>query len=118
MNCKCSVCNGREPTLINLAGVKTAEDEVIPFFKQDLLKLRYPDHPLPMKYSGLLASIFAYSQALTYDREHSVQSVYHTDNEWMLKFSNELHSKFGMKTARPSELKGEYKLVCEFNTDE
>lgn len=114
MSCKCTICHGND---INQLGLLLATNEVIPFFKKDLLKLRYDDHPFPMKYDGLLASILAYSQALNYNRLHHCIGVYYTQNKWMLKFSNELYIKFGMKTVHESELNTEAKFVCEYNTD-
>ena len=112
MKCDCPTCNGKD---YNPIGIEVAEKEVTPFFKQELLKLRYPAHPFPMRYDGLFASILCFGQALAYNRAHAVDMVYHTENKWMLKFSSELFAKFGMKVAHPSELKGEARLVCEFN---
>jgi len=115
MKCDCPVCNGKD---FNLAGTEVSQKEVIPFFKNELLKVKYPTHPFAMKYDGLLPSLLCYGQALAYNRAHSVDMMYHTENKWMLKFSNELFAKFGMKVAHPSEMKGEPRYVCEFNVGE
>jgi len=116
MKCDCPVCNGKD---YNAAGIQLAEKEIIPFFKQELLKLRYPTHPFPLKYKGLLASCFCYSQALSYNRAHGIEnSVYHTENKWMVKFGNELSKKFGLPVLHKSELKSVPRLVCEFNIDQ
>ncbi len=40
--CNCPVCKGRD---INSEGIKLAETEIIPFIKNELLKLPYPNHP-------------------------------------------------------------------------
>ncbi len=116
MKCDCPACNGKRD--VNADGIQVAEKEVIPFFKIDLLKVKYPTHPFPMKYDGLFASLLCFGQALAYNRAHSVDMVYHTENKWMLKFASELEVKFGMKVSHPSEMKGEPKLVCEYNVEE
>lgn len=116
MQCDCEICNGRS---FNNAGIQLAESEIIPFFKQDLLKLKYPKHPFPMKYDGLLASVYAFGQALAYNRAHNIElAVYYTKNKWLLKYANELSKKFGMPILHESELKTSSKLVCEFNTED
>ena len=112
MKCNCPVCDGKE---IERGGITLAEKEVIPFFKQELLNLKYPTHPFPFKYRGLLAPIMCYSQALHYNRLHSTHTLYYTKNEWLLKYSDALFKKFGMKTVHKSELKADAKLACEFN---
>ncbi len=115
MKCDCPTCKGKDH---NALGIQVAEKEVIPFFKQELLKVAYPTHPFPIRYDGLLASCLCYGQALAYNRAHAVDMVYHTENKWMLKFASELEAKFGMKVAHPSEMKGDPKYVCEFNTED
>jgi hypothetical protein len=115
MKCDCPSCNGKD---FNPIGIQVAEKEVIPHFKNDLLKVKYPTHPFPMRYDGLLASCLCYGQALAYNRAHAIDMVYHTENKWMLKFRSELEAKFGMKVAHPSEMKGEPRLVCEFNVED
>jgi hypothetical protein len=112
MKCDCPTCNGKD---YNPIGIQIAEKEVIPFFKQELLKVKYPTHPFPLKYDGLLASLLCFGQALAYNRAHAVHMGYYTENKWILKFGLELFDKFGMKVAHSSELKGEAKFVCEFN---
>ncbi len=114
MNCDCPACNGRD---VNLDGIQVAEKEVIPFFKEELLKLRYPTHPFPLRYDGLLAATLCYGQAVAYGRTHSIVATYHTENKWMLKFSEELFTKFGLKILHKSELKTEPQLVCEYNAN-
>lgn len=114
MKCNCPVCNGRD---FNPAGIELAEKEIIPFFKRELLNLRYPTHPFPMKYDGLLASLFSYGQALAYNRVHDVQNVvYYTQNKWLLKYSKEMGVKFGMPVLHESELRTTAYEVCEYNT--
>lgn len=113
--CECTVCKGRDP---NTDGIALADREVIPFFKEDLLKLRYPNHPLPMRFKGLLEVIYCYGQALAWNRAHSVRAVFYTDNKWMLRFSSELEQKFGMKTDSKDNLPEESFAVCEFNIPE
>lgn len=112
MNCNCSVCDGKD---FNPIGLQLAEKEIIPFVKKDLLKLNYPEHPFPRKYTGLLASLFAYGQALAYNRAHSLEAIYYTDSKWMLKYSSEFGTKFGMPTKPISELPKTYSVACEFN---
>ena len=114
MKCDCATCNGKD---FNPIGIEVANKEVMPFFKQELLNLEYPTHPFPKKYDGLASSIFAFSQALAYNRAHKVDMKYHTENKWMLKFKSELFEKFVMKIAHPSEMTGEPKYVCEFNVE-
>jgi len=111
----CSVCRGRN---FNVEGFKVAEDEVIPFFKRDLLQLKYVNHPFPLRYDGLLASCLAYSQALAYNRAHGCAAVFYTDNKWMLKFSRELGEKFQMHTASKDQMPESYNEVCEYNVDD
>jgi hypothetical protein len=112
-NCTCPICQSKDP---NKLGFDLAEKEVIPFLKKDVLKLKYLDHPFPMKYKGLLASAFAYSQALAYNRAHNVTGVYYTSNQWLLKYSAELNTKFGMMVLHESEVPNNHYTVCEFNT--
>jgi hypothetical protein len=114
-DCNCTVCKGRN---YNKEGIELAEAEVIPFFKTELLKLRYPNHPFPLKYKGLFASVLCYSQALAYNRAHSISAVFHTDNKWMLKFSGQLAEKFGMKTDHTDNRPEDCGLACEFNVQE
>lgn len=113
--CYCPVCKGRAT---NEAGFHVADLEVIPFFKRELLKLKYPNHPFSRKYGGLAHSLLCYSQALAYDRAHSIKiNSYYTENKWLLKFSSELFKKFGLNPIHKSELKNDVKLVCEFNVE-
>jgi hypothetical protein len=111
----CPICQGRD---CNKEGVELAEAEVIPFFKVYLLKLRYPKHPFPVRYKGLTASIFCYSQALAYNRAHSINGVFYTDNKWMLKFGEQLAEKFGMGTDHKDNRPEKCSLACELNTQE
>lgn len=115
MRCQCPVCHGKD---INKAGIELAEKEVIPFFKTELLKLQYPNHPFPRKYEGLLASVFCFAQALAFDRAHSyIGKKYYTENKWMLQHSESLQKRFGMPIFHVSELKTEAQRVCEFNVE-
>ena len=111
----CPICRGRD---CNKEGIELAEAEVIPFFKTELLKLRYPNHPFPIRYKGLLDSILCYSQALAHNRAHSAVGVFHTDNKWMLKFGGRLAEKFGMGTDHKVNRPEDCSLACEFNTQE
>lgn len=114
MNCNCPICKGRDP---NPAGFIIAENEVVPFVKTYLLKIKQ-NRPLGLKYDGFLASLFAYSQAISYHRIHkSRQCKYFTDNVWMIKFKDELNNKFqeviiSDKSGITNEL---LKEVCEYN---
>lgn len=118
MNCNCPVCRGRD---ITQAGIELAEKEVIPFIKNDILKLRYPNHPLPLRYRSLYPSLFAYSQALYYDRIHQEPvKRYYTDNLLLLKFKDAMNQKF--KNLIITDLKEmtadeSVREVCEFNTE-
>lgn len=112
--CSCPVCKRREP---NKVGIELAVQEVIPFIKKDLLRLQYPKHPFPLKYEGVLESALAYSQALAFNRAHSISARYYTENKWLLKFSEELSQKFGMKPFHTSEMTEDTMNVCEFNTE-
>lgn len=114
MICDCPVCKGKDH---NPDGIKLAEKEVIPFIKRDLLQLKYPTHPFPLRYDGLLASVLCFSQALSYNRAHGIEAVYYTENKWLLRFSKELNVKFGMPILHKSELKTIPKLVCEYNVE-
>lgn len=117
MTCNCAVCNGRN---YNQAGIDLADKEVIPFVKVQLLKLKYPKHPFPMKYDGLLASLLCYSQAIAYDRVHKEgPKKYYTDNPWMLKFKDELNNKFTeviITSSSEISLETLVREVCEYNT--
>jgi hypothetical protein len=113
--CNCSVCNGKQ---INVIGIQISEKEIIPFLKIEVLKLRDPKHPFPMKYDGLLASCFALGQVLAYDREHKTKSVFYSESKWILKYSSELTKKFGIPILHKSELKSAHKFVCEFNVED
>lgn len=114
MHCDCPVCNGRD---FNAAGIQLAEKEVIPFIKKDLLNLRYPTHPFPLRYDGLLSSVFCYSQSLAYNKAHGIEAIYYTENKWLLRYNKELTAKFGMPILHKSELKSCAKLVCEYNVE-
>lgn len=114
-NCNCPTCNGKD---FNALGIEVSDKEIIPFLKIEVLKLRYPTHPFPMKYDGLLASCFALGQVIAYDRKHKTQSVFYTESKWILKYSNELTKKFGVPILHKSELKTPHKFVCEFNTED
>jgi len=114
MHDNCTVCQQRN---FNILGLQTAEQEVIPFIKTEVLKLRYSKHPLPFKYKGLLESLFAYSQALTFNRAHNIQGVYYTENSLLIKYSSALNDKFGMPVYHKSQLTVKPKLVCEFTTE-
>lgn len=115
MSCACPVCKQRTP---NLIGIEIAENEVIPFVKTELLKLRYPTHPFPHKYKDLVASIYAFSQALHQKRANNVEGKYYTSNKWLLKFTKELEDRFGLPIVPESELNTNSILVCEFNTED
>ena len=92
MNCNCAVCKDRNP---EKAGILLAENEVLPFVKFHILKMKNIKKPIPIRYDGLLSSLFAYSQALNYDRVHNNSGrMYYTDNFWMLKFKDKLNDKF------------------------
>jgi len=117
MICNCPVCNGRDP---NNIGFYFAMNEVFPFVKKVLLKIGNINHPFPMKYKGFTDSLLAYGQAIYYDRTHnpSCKRTYYTDNEWMLKFRNELNEKFPeVIITSLSELIDDQDVqeVCEFN---
>lgn len=116
MDCDCITCKGKD---VNMEGIRVATEEVLPFVKQDLLKLRYPNHPLPFRYDGWLASLFAFSQAVRHNRAHNVTNVvYYTDNKWMLKYSTELATKFGMEIRPHSDAPAHARNVCEYNPGE
>ena len=116
MVCDCPICNGRD---INQLGITFANKEVIPFVKIHLLKLKYPNHPIPYRYNGLLSSLMAYSQAVSYDKLHGNSGrKYYTDNIWILKFKNELNNKFSeVLICSKSEMEDESicREVCEYN---
>lgn len=115
MRCECLVCNGRD---WNREGCIFAEKEIIPFFKQELLKLKYPTHPFPIRYKGLFSSILCLGQAIVYDRYHGIiYTTYYTNNKLLLKYSKEISSKFGMSIVHRDELKTVARLVCEFNVE-
>lgn len=114
--CNCPICNGRD---INEAGIDMAENKVIPFFKNDLLKLPYKDMPFPIKYRGLVYSLMAYSQALAYDIIHNEPvKKYYTDNKWLIKFKDDLNKKFPQLIicdVRQMNSDESVREVCEFN---
>jgi hypothetical protein len=113
MSDHCSVCSDRN---INKEGVDLAEKEVIPFFKKELLQLRYPTHPFPPRFENLISSLLAYGQALAFDRVHGRTGVkFFTKNKWLLKHSDAMRLKFDLQPVDESELQGPLKEVCEFN---
>jgi len=120
MSCDCPVCKDRD---INKDALDFAEREVIPFVTKELIKPKYPTHPWPRKYKGLLASLCAYSQAMYWDIIHKqeVPNKYFTANKWLLKFKDELNEKFPqLVICDAQEIHDAYKLreVCEFNVGE
>ena len=77
MSCSCCSDSG-----INMQGIELTEKEIFPFVKKEILCLRYPTHPIPIRYEGLMESLFAYGQALNYDRKHGIKnSIYYTENK-------------------------------------
>lgn len=112
MNCNCPVCQGRD---YNTDGLKLAEDEVIPFIKKYIIKMRFINAPFPLRYEGLFASVLCYSQALAFDKAHNKVGIFYTENKWMLKFSTKLESKFGMSTKHKNYLPNIYSVACECN---
>lgn len=114
MKCTCIVCGDRD---FNPIGLKLFESEVCPYFKRNILKFKYPEHPFPMKHTGILQSLLAYSQALAYNRAHSIEAVYYTDNKLMLKYSRALFERFGMQAVHASQVPANHNMVCEFNVE-
>lgn len=109
----CSICQCKN---VSKEGLEAAEKEVLPFLKT-IMKLR-PNHPFPMRFGNLFRIVYAYSQALTYDRLHNFSnSIFYTENEHLLKYSRELKDKFGMSVLHPSTLPKNVEVgeACEFN---
>lgn len=114
MTHKCPICDGRD---INVEGIKLANEEVIRFFKIELLELRYSQHPFPRKYNNLFNSILCYAQALQFNRIHSLNdTVFYTSNKWLLKYSKNLGEKFGMPTDDEKNIPNNPMIACEYNT--
>lgn len=113
MNCKCCQ-DGKD---INNEGLELAEKEVLPFIKQELLKLKYPNHPLPRRYSKSLNSIFAYAQAMAFDRHHNnMGRSYVTDDPFLLQYKDQLNAKFIRLIICDKLEQGELaQEVCQFN---
>lgn len=110
----CEICLNNN---INQAGIVYTEKDIIPFIKS-LLKVKYPNHPLPMKYSDSLGGLFAYGQAITHDRIHNLKNrKFFTENKLLLKFKDELNIKFNeiIISDKKEMYKEPIQLVCEFN---
>lgn len=117
-SCKdCDICKERLP---NLEGVKITELELIPFFKNQILNLKYPTHPFPLRHKNLLPSLMALGQVLAHHRLHNLSlsaAVYYTENSSMLTHAAKIEDKFGIKVRAKSEAPKNTLLVCEFNID-
>ena len=109
----CPICQGET----YLPGLQVAEQEVIPFVKRDLLKLRYPEHPFPHRLKGILQSCLAFGQLVNHVR-HRLQPgthTYYTEQPNFLKFAVELEAKFGVRIRPTSAVPPEHGKVCENN---
>lgn len=107
----CLICHGG----CNYDGIQVAENEVIPFFKIDLLKLKYPNHPFPRRFKNLSASCFAFSQILAHVRGKNITARYHTDNKWFNQYKDQLLIKFGIEIKFAKEAPENALEVCEFD---
>jgi hypothetical protein len=119
MNCNCPTCKGRNPDAV---GIAIAESEIIPYFKTELLKVRYPDHPIPFRHHGLLASCLSFGQAVAMARHiKDRQHCYGTDNTIFHKYKSQIESKFGIRIMTSAEMLAQFPKpleVCEFNAEE
>lgn len=109
----CHICRGQT----YLPGLQVAEQEVIPFVKRDLLKLRYPEHPFPHRLKEILQSCLAFGQLVNHVRHRKPNEIhtYYTDQSNFLKFALELEDKFGIRVRPTSEVPPNHGEVCENN---
>ena len=117
-SCDCPICKGRD---LNEMGLLFAEKMIFPFVKKQLLEMRFPSHPFPIKYKEFSHSLMAYSQAMVYDIAHNnPPGEYFTSNEFMLKFKDQLNREFPRIIIKDESEMGnqEVREVCEFNVEE
>jgi hypothetical protein len=111
----CHICKNEN---VIKAGMDTAEQEVIPFFKKDLLNLKYPDHPFPIRFENLTNSCYAFGQLINHlkhvEKGDSVY-CYYTANKVFLKYSDQITKQFGIEIKSASQAPDNILEVCEFN---
>ena len=128
--CPCPVCAGRD---FKREGIELADKEIIPFIKNKLLNVKYPDHPFPLKYGSIAASCFAYSQVVCFARNHSsLSQIFYTENKILIEHKDRLCMKFGVEIRPVSEAPSDVQakdfqsfasaelvlFVCEFNLED
>lgn len=111
-DCDCLACRDGA----NESAMKFASEEVLPFLKKELLRLRFASHPIPSSYGNLTWSAFAYAQVAFYLKFHPEENgVYYTENTYLIKFSKELGDKFRLPVRHASEAPQNVLDACEYN---
>ena len=111
----CPICQDKNAIQ---AGMDTAAEEVVPFFKKDLLNLRYPDHPFPTRFKGLLYSCYAFGQLVNHLKHMEKGDnvfAYCTDNKTFLKYSEQITKRFGIEIKPANQAPSDALEVCEYS---